>query len=132
MAKLAQSKPQHPSISTHRVEGTPVFNLQGGRIGKIDHVMIDKVSGQVTSAILCYGVDWAESHGHYPVPWSCLKFDTERHGYVIDEAMLRDTRPVALRELRGEDLPWREGANDHWAAPPYWFGKGQPPSGRGA
>ena len=41
--------PNHAFISSEDVEGTKVFDRNGTRIGEIDHLMIDKVSGRVRS-----------------------------------------------------------------------------------
>jgi len=34
-------------ISSDKVEGTPVYNPKGERLGKVHHLMIDKYSGRV-------------------------------------------------------------------------------------
>ena len=37
-------------ISSDKVEGTAVFNLQGERLGSVNNFMVDKVTGQVAYA----------------------------------------------------------------------------------
>ena len=39
--------PNHQLISSEDVEGTNVYDMKGTKIGEIDHLMIDKISGQV-------------------------------------------------------------------------------------
>ena len=39
--------PNHQLISSEDVEGTNVYDMKGSKIGDIDHLMIDKVSGHV-------------------------------------------------------------------------------------
>jgi len=41
--------PNHALISSEDVEGTNVYDMKGSKIGEIDHLMIDKISGRVTS-----------------------------------------------------------------------------------
>ena len=48
------SKP-HQLIASDRVEGTAVRRPNGDRIGHIERLMIDKITGQVSYAILSFG-----------------------------------------------------------------------------
>src|SRR3984893_5390128 len=42
-------------ISSDKVEGTPVYNPKGERLGKVHHLMIDKYSGRVAYAVMSFG-----------------------------------------------------------------------------
>ena len=42
-------------IASDKVEGTPVYDAKGEKIGSIERVMIDKRSGQVAYAVLRFG-----------------------------------------------------------------------------
>ena len=45
----------HPLIESNRVEGTPVYSLQGNHVGTIHHLIIEKVSGRVVYAVMSFG-----------------------------------------------------------------------------
>ena len=47
--------PNHQLISSEDVEGTTVYDMKGTKIGEVDHLMIDKVSGRVTYAVMSFG-----------------------------------------------------------------------------
>jgi sporulation protein YlmC with PRC-barrel domain len=70
-------------ISSDRVEGTSVYNMAGDKLGSIDNLMIDKVSGQVRYAVLEFGGFLGIGTDRYPLPWSTLKYDTVKDGYVV-------------------------------------------------
>ena len=70
-------------ISSDRVEGTAVFNTEGDKLGSIDDLMIDKLSGQVRYAVLEFGGFLGMGTDRYPLPWSMLKYDTTKDGYVV-------------------------------------------------
>ena len=80
----------HACISSSRVEGTTVYNTQGDKLGSIDDLVIDKVSGHVRYATLEFGGFMGMGTDRYPVPWKLLTYDTERDGYVVplDKAQL--------------------------------------------
>jgi hypothetical protein len=70
-------------ISSSRVEGTPVYNPNGDKLGSIDHLEIEKRSGQVRYAVLEFGGFLGVGSDRYPLPWSMLKYDTDKDGYVV-------------------------------------------------
>jgi sporulation protein YlmC with PRC-barrel domain len=77
-------------ISSEKVEGTNVYNAAGDKLGSIDELMIDKVSGQVRYAVLEFGGFLGMGTDRYPLPWNVLKYDTSKSGYVVplDKAKL--------------------------------------------
>src|SRR5580704_3370466 len=59
-------------IGSDKVEGTPVFRPNGDRIGQIERVMIDKLSGKVSYAVMSFGGFMGVGEDYYPLPWSLL------------------------------------------------------------
>jgi sporulation protein YlmC with PRC-barrel domain len=80
----------HNVISSDRVEGTGVYNAAGDKLGTIDDLMIDKLTGQVRYAVMEFGGFLGIGTDRYPIPWNMLKYDTAQDGYVvpIDKAVL--------------------------------------------
>lgn len=70
-------------ISSDRVEGTSVYNAAGDKLGSIDDLMIDKVSGQVRYAVMEFGGFLGMGTDRYPIPWNMLKYDVSQDGYVV-------------------------------------------------
>ena len=76
----------HNLITASRVAGTPVYNRSGERIGHIEDLSIDKVTGQVRYALLAFGGILGIGDRFHPLAWSELHFDLERNGYVVSLA----------------------------------------------
>lgn len=70
-------------ISSDKVEGTSVYNTTGEKLGSIDDLMIDKLSGQVCYAVLEFGGFLGMGNDRYPIPWRVLKYSTDRGGYIV-------------------------------------------------
>ena len=70
-------------ISSDRVEGTSVYGTSGDKLGSIDTLMIDKLSGLVRYAVLEFGGFLGIGTDVYPLPWSMLKYDTNLDAYVV-------------------------------------------------
>jgi sporulation protein YlmC with PRC-barrel domain len=71
-------------ISSDKVEGTPVYNPKGERLGKVHHLMIDKYTGQVAYAVISFGGFLGIGEKYNPLPWKMLTYDTRLGGYIVD------------------------------------------------
>jgi PRC-barrel domain protein len=111
-------------ISSDKVEGTRVMNPAGEKLGTVENVMIDKISGKVAYAVMSFGGFLGIGHRHHPLPWGMLKYDTNLNGYVVnlDKQMLEkaptyaDDEPVDLA-----DQEYGRRLHDYYNVPPYWL-----------
>lgn len=87
---MAELNSPNTLISSDRVEGTTVYNTVGEKLGSIDHVMIEKTTGQVRYAVLEFGGFLGIGTERYPLPWNVLTYSTDLDGYVVplDQAQL--------------------------------------------
>ena len=113
--------PNHQLISSEDVNGVDVFGPQGTKIGDIDHLMIDKMSGRVTYAVMSFGGFLGLGHSHYPIPWGALKYDTSLGGFVtgITEQQLKDA--PAFSDDSWGDRSWENRTYQHYNVQPYWM-----------
>jgi len=58
----------HNLIASDRIEGTSVCRPRGEKIGEIQRLMIDKISGKVAYAVLSFGGFLGFAQKHFPVP----------------------------------------------------------------
>jgi sporulation protein YlmC with PRC-barrel domain len=68
-------------IGSDKVQGTAVYGADGEKIGSIERVMIEKVSGRVSYAVLSFGGFLGIGDDYYPLPWPSLKYNVELGGY---------------------------------------------------
>ena len=66
----------HSLIGSDKVDGTAVYGADQQKIGSVERVMIDKLSGKVAYAVISYGGFLGMGEELYPTPWSNLKYDT--------------------------------------------------------
>ena len=71
-------------IGSDKVEGTNVYRSNGDKIGSIERIMLDKLSGKVAYAVMSFGGFLGIGHEHYPVPWSLLTYNTGLGGYEVN------------------------------------------------
>ncbi|MBB6577868.1 sporulation protein YlmC with PRC-barrel domain [Comamonas odontotermitis] len=70
-------------ISSDKVHGTNVFNPNGEKLGSIESLVLDKLSGKVRYAVMEFGGFLGMGTDVYPLPWETLKYDTDLGGYVV-------------------------------------------------
>ena len=107
-------------IGSDKVEGTAVYGAGNEKIGTIERVMIDKISGRVSYAVLSFGGFLGIGDDHYPLPWQSLKYDTNLQGYITG---------ITQKQLEGapkygNDNSWNWGdtsrtraVNDYYGVP---------------
>jgi len=123
-----RTRPEHPLIPAGRVNGTAVFNREGEKLGQVEDVAIEKVSGRVAYAILSFGGFLGVGERYYPVPWKVLTYDLDRGGYVIpcDKDQLENAPSFDTEDLSGwDDTDVRDRVFGYYApygAEPYWLG----------
>src|SRR5438477_11636591 len=110
-------------IASNKVEGTPVYRSNGERVGQIDWLMIDKISGKVAYAVMSFGGFMGIGEDYYPLPWSLLTYNPRLGGYEVN---------VSDQQLRGaphygqhESWDWSSRERDkaiyhYYGVPPYW------------
>lgn len=97
----AGGQSQHELIASNRVEGTPVFNRAGERLGEVYNFMVGKRSGKVAYANLSFGGLLGVGGSYHPLPWEVLTYDTGKGGYVVD--LDKDQLTDAPSHREGED-----------------------------
>jgi sporulation protein YlmC with PRC-barrel domain len=97
----ASIESDHKLILGSRVNGTPVFNASGERMGHVDDLSIERQSGRVVYGIMSFGGFLGIGEKFHPIPWSLLDYDPERGGYVValDRATLEGAPHYEREEL---------------------------------
>ena len=80
---MSTRTPPSSIISTDDIEGTLVYDQRGRKLGRIDHLNIDKVSGRVASVVLSVAGFFGIGHSHREVPWQALTYSPKLHGYSL-------------------------------------------------
>ena len=106
-------------IESDRVEGTPVYRSNGDRVGHIERIMIEKVSGKATYAIMHFGGFLGIGEDAYPLPWSLLTYNPDLGGYevnVTDEQLKSAPSYEGRADWAGRDYEKR--VSDYYGVSP--------------
>jgi len=111
-------------ITSDSVEGMPVYDVHGKRIGKVERLMIDKLTGQIAYAILSFGGFLGIAEDHYPIPWSMLTCNEKPDGFQLD--ITEEELKSAPKIEPGEDWEQTSRARnqdvyDYWEVRYYWI-----------
>ena len=107
-------------ISSEKVDGTPVYNPAGERLGTVHHLMIDKYTGQVSYAVMSFGGFLGIGESYHPLPWRRLSYDTRLGGYVVELDRPRleaSPRYTASNQPDWTDPDYRARIDEYWLRP---------------
>jgi hypothetical protein len=111
-------------ISADKVEGTAVYNPAGEKLGTVENLMIDKLSGRVGYAVMSFGGFLGMGESRHPLPWDILKYDTNLGGYVVDmdQDILRGAPTYdEAQNVNWEDRDWNKRLHEYYGVAPHWM-----------
>jgi hypothetical protein len=121
-ASTLESRETVSLIGSDKVEGTGVYGADQKKIGKLERVMIDKISGKIAHAVLSFGGFMGMGEEYYPMPWSMLKYDLNLGGYRV--ALTKDQLDKAPKYSKSTDWNWNRDNDrrvyDYYQVTPYW------------
>ncbi len=111
-------------IAADKVEGTTVRNRAGEKLGSIDNVMIDKLTGRVAYAVMSFGGFLGIGDRYHALPWGVLKYDPKMDSYVVDlDKEQLEGAPTYHKSdaLDWDDPVWARKVHDYYNVPPFWI-----------
>ena len=92
-------------IAADKVEGTTVYNSAGEKLGSVEDIMLDKMSGKACYAVLSFGGFLGMGAKQYPLPWEKLTYDTSMGGFLVnvDKSALESAPVYAEGGMRDSD-----------------------------
>ena len=121
-ASTPPAQDRHNLIGSDRVEGTNVYRSDGTKIGEIERVMLEKVSGKVSYAVMSFGGFLGIGEDHYPIPWQRLTYNEHLGGYemnVTDQELKNAPKYATGEEWKWDPAQGRQ-VYDYYGVPPYW------------
>lgn len=73
-----------PIVNSDNVIGTEVRNPQDEKLGKIEALMLDKLSGRVSYVVLSYGGILGMGNKLFAMPWSLFNYDKDANCFRIN------------------------------------------------
>ena len=110
-------------IAAYKVNGTDVFNMDGDKLGTVDDIMIDKISGKAIYAVMSFGGFLGIGEKQHPLPWSALTYDQDKEGFVVNLDK-RKLEQAPTLDPDDEDFVWTpdygRSIDKYYGAQTYW------------
>ncbi|SEH30828.1 PRC-barrel domain-containing protein [Magnetospirillum fulvum] len=109
-------------ISSKTIVGSDVFSPTDEKLGTIEDILVDKVSGRTIYAVLSFGGFLGMGERHHPLPWSTLAYDVVKNVYRVnlDKKHLED----APSYDRNKEFSWTpeygRTVDSYYKSPNYW------------
>jgi sporulation protein YlmC with PRC-barrel domain len=111
------------AIRAKKVIGSGVKDNSGSQIGKIEDIVLDKMSDNVMFAVVGFGGVLGMGEKYHPIPWSTLSYDPSQDCYVLNvtKEALEQAPADKIDELtRADGTAFRDRSYQHYGAQPYW------------
>ena len=106
----------HTMVPSDRVEHVAVYGRDGTKLGTIERLMLEKVTGTVAYAVIKTGGLLGSPH-HYPVLWSALRYDPARQAYQTE--LTQDDLLTGPCEFDDDVFDWGDRSRSY-PHPQYW------------
>lgn len=113
----------HPKlelISSEHLVGAKVCDPSGKEIGEIDHLMIDKATGQARYAVVNFCGFMCLRPGHHAIPWNSLQYDRSSDRYTTSVTEKQLEVAPEFDDASWTDREWETRIHQHYSARPYW------------
>jgi uncharacterized protein YrrD len=110
-------------IAAEKVNGTNVYNMDGDKLGTVEDIMLDKISGKAIYAVMSFGGFLGIGEKQHPLPWSSLTYDQDKDGFVVNLDK-RKLEQAPTLDPADEDFIWTPDygrrVDQYYGAPTYW------------
>jgi sporulation protein YlmC with PRC-barrel domain len=111
------------AIRAKEVIGTDVKNTGGEKVGKVEDVVLDKMSNDIMFAVVGFGGVMGMGEKYHPIPWAKLDYDASDNCYVV--AVSKDQLQAApadtIEQLTQNDgMDYRDRTFDYYGVDRYW------------
>ncbi len=103
-------------VATKDVIGKSVINQEKENLGKIEEIVLDKLSGEVRYAVLSFGGFLGMGSDFYALPWKTLDYCKDEEAFIINV----DKEKLKSASGFNKDQ-WPEFSDEKWGRSIYDF-----------
>jgi len=109
-------------IAAGKVKGSNVYNATGEKLGSVEDILIDKMSGRALYAVMSFGGFLGMGEKQHPLPWSTLKYDTVKNGYIVnlDKKQLQEAPTLDQGTTFAWTPEYGRRVDSYYKVPTYW------------
>ena len=101
---------EHNLILASRVLHKSVYTIDAERLGHVEDISVDRVSGECVYAIMSFGGFLGIGEKYHPLPWHVLRYNPDTKGFAV--MMTREELQSAPHYTKAE-LEKLGGARHH-------------------
>lgn len=110
-------------VSSEDVVGVKVKNSQKEDLGKIEKIILEKLSGKVCYLVLSFGGILGIGDKHFAIPWNAIHYDPREDAFILDVRKEKLKKAPSFDKTQPpnfNDKNWGESIFNYYGTPPYW------------
>lgn len=111
-------------VKTKEVIGVDVENSQEENLGKIEEIILDKVTGSVRYVVLSFGGFLGLGDKLFALPWNSISYDESRDSFILNVGKEKLERAPGFDKNNWpnfSDKKWAKDIFDYYDSEPYWL-----------
>jgi sporulation protein YlmC with PRC-barrel domain len=111
-------------VKSTEVVGVSVENRAHENLGKIEEVMLDKLTGKVNYVVLSFGGVFGIGDKLFALPWNAISYDTEEDCFILDKDKKSLENAPGFDKKHWPDMnnrSWEETIYKYYGSRPYWL-----------
>ena len=109
-------------VKTREVVGISVKNTQKESLGKIEEIILDKLSGNVRYVVLSFGGVLGMGDKLFALPWNAIHYDDDLECFLlnVDKEKLKNAPGFNKNDWPDmADQAWGRSIHDYYGTRPY-------------
>lgn len=110
-------------VSTKEVIGVSVKNNEKESLGKVEELVIDKVSGEIRYWVLSFGGFLGMGDKFFAIPWNAIHYDTKEDAFILGVSKEKLKKAPGFNKDNPPnyaDQNWGQSIFDYYESKPYW------------
>lgn len=116
-------RPHHVVKASEEVIGIEVKNFSKEKLGEIEEIMLDKVSGRVAYVVLASGGFLGLGEKFFAIPWNAINYDPNEECFILNIDKDRLKNAPGFEKDNWPDMAdksWGRTVSDYYGTKPYW------------
>jgi len=117
------NRPSTMVRANENVIGVEVKNARDENLGKIEEIMLEKLTGKTCYVVLSFGGVLGMGEKYFAMPWNAIHYNKEKECFILDKNKEELKNAPGFDPNNWPDMAdstWGQNIHDYYKIKPYW------------
>lgn len=110
-------------VKSNEVIGISVKNAKNENLGKIEEIVLDKLTGKACYVVLSFGGLFGLGDKLFALPWNAIHYDEDYNSFILNIPKEKLEKAPGFDKDNWPDMAdrtWGESIHKYYEKTPYW------------